>query len=228
MITFHFKDPFLKIFKNSFESIVVLNSEGIFVFWFWGDGPKSFYVNVFDLKHTLTFVAPMNDPNTLWLNKVNTFKLTPMTKRMMFFLSYSRIMSLSGSLGSPSVIRTRTLVESGETPAVLFSKSFSLKQMIIENSEHQPGLETSTKWPCDQQDGPHQTETGLAAYSTNWSALWVLVRLRMCGSLSSASSALPSSYSLKSKTLLDQLENWTAANWRSDKVTERRRSHGHN
>lgn len=75
-----------------------------------------------------------------------------MTKRMMCFSSYLLIMLLSGSLGSPSVIRTRTLVESGETPAVLFSKSVSLKQMIIEISECQHGLETPIKVTVSPQE----------------------------------------------------------------------------
>lgn len=73
----------------------------------------------YDISNTLVITSD---------NIVNIWKPTPMTKRIIFFLSYNLMMPSGGSLGSPSVIRTRTLVESADDPAALLSKSSFLKQ----------------------------------------------------------------------------------------------------
>lgn len=51
-ITFNVKDLVLKIFKNSRESVIFLNFEGILVFWLRGNLLKPFFLGMFDLKPT--------------------------------------------------------------------------------------------------------------------------------------------------------------------------------
>lgn len=49
-ITFHCRDPVLKVFQYSFESIIVLDLEGIFICRFWGNGRKFIQLGSSDLK----------------------------------------------------------------------------------------------------------------------------------------------------------------------------------
>lgn len=51
-VTFHFKDPFLKISQNSRESVILLNFEGILFFWLRDNFLKFVNIRIFDLKPT--------------------------------------------------------------------------------------------------------------------------------------------------------------------------------
>ena len=54
-ITFDFTDDFLKVSQYSCESVIILNFEGILVFWFRCNGPKFAQLSIFDLKRECFF-----------------------------------------------------------------------------------------------------------------------------------------------------------------------------